>query len=141
MSGNVEVCSVGGELETQLNSFRFRREVSCAAIVMKVDRESQTIVLDEVLEDTSADEIRDSLPEHQPRFVLFTYPLQHSDGRSSNPLCFLFSSPRDCKPELQMMYAGSELSLVNKMQLQNVFEIRELEEFTEDWLKSKLRKY
>ena len=28
------------------------------------------------------------------RFVLFTYPLQHSDGRSSNPLCFLFSSPR-----------------------------------------------
>ena len=28
------------------------------------------------------------------RFVLFSYPLQHSDGRSSFPLCFIFSSPR-----------------------------------------------
>ena len=45
---------------------------------------------------------------------------------------------RDCKPELQMMYAGSKLFLVNKVQLQHVFEIRELEEMTEEWLVSKL---
>jgi hypothetical protein len=28
------------------------------------------------------------------RFVLFSYPLKHSDGRASFPLCFIFSSPR-----------------------------------------------
>ena len=45
---------------------------------------------------------------------------------------------RDCKPEMQMMYAGSKLFLVNKVQLQHVFEIRELEEMTEEWLVNKL---
>ena len=37
-----------------------------------------------------------------------------------------------------MMYAGSKLDLVNKVQLQHVFEIRELEEMTEEWLVNKL---
>ena len=37
-----------------------------------------------------------------------------------------------------MMYAGSKLYLVDKIQLQHVFEVRELEEMTEDWLVSKL---
>jgi hypothetical protein len=103
-----------------------------------VDKDTQSIVCEETLEDTSAEELRDSLPEHQPRFVLFSYPIQHSDGRSSFPLCFIFSSPRDCKPELQMMYAGSKLSLVNKIQSQNVFEVRELDELTDEWVHSKL---
>ena len=35
---------------------------------VKVDRESQTIVCDELLEDLEdIEELRDSLPEHQPR--------------------------------------------------------------------------
>ena len=47
---------------------------------------------------------------------------------------------RDCKPELQMLYAGSKLELVNKVQLQHVFEVRELEEITEEWLHTKLKR-
>ena len=39
-----------------------------------------------------------------------------------------------------MMYAGSKLYLVNKAQLQHVFEIRELEEMGEEWLVNKLAK-
>ena len=46
----------------------------------------------------------------------------------------------DCKPELQMMYAGSKLSLVKEAELTKVFEIRCLEELTEEWLNSKLIK-
>ena len=77
--------------------------------------------------------------------------------------------PRGCKPEMNMMYAGSKLSLVSKVAvvkevvvvvrvvvvvmvvvvmvtmalqvgLQHVFEVRELEELTEDWLTGKLAK-
>ena len=51
-----------------------------------------------------------------------------------------FSLVRDCKPEMQMMYAGSKLELVNKVNLQHVFEVRELEEITEEWLHTKLGK-
>lgn len=46
----------------------------------------------------------------------------------------------DCKPELQMMYAGSKLSLVKEAELTKVFEIRCLEELTEEWLNSKLKR-
>ena len=44
----------------------------------------------------------------------------------------------DCKPELQMMYAGTKLALVKEAELTKVFEIRELDELTEEWLHSKL---
>ena len=37
---------------------------------VQVDRESQTVVCDEELEDTSTEELRESLPEHQPRSKL-----------------------------------------------------------------------
>lgn len=59
------------------------------------------------------DDLREELPAHQPRFVAYSYCLKHDDGRISYPLCFIFISPSGCKPEMQMMYAGSKLSLVN----------------------------
>lgn len=95
----------------------------------------------QVLDDVTADELRDELPEHQPRFVVYSFALDHGDqGRVSYPMCLLFSTPRDCKTELQVMYAGTKLSLVKEAELTKVFEIRDLEELTDDWLQQKLRK-
>ena len=71
-------------------------------------------------------------------FLQYTYVQVHSDGRTTYPICFIFYSPRDCKPELQMMYAGSKLQLVAKCDMQHVFEVRELEEMTDQWLSAKL---
>ena len=39
-----------------------------------------------------------------------------------------------------MMYAGTKLSLVKEADLTKVFEIRELEELTDEWLKKQLLK-
>ncbi|CAG0912868.1 unnamed protein product [Notodromas monacha] len=140
MAQNVKVCEIDAGLKEKLRKFRFRKDESNAAIIMKVDREKQMICLDEVLEDCSVDELRESIPDHQPRFIVMSYKMEHDDGRVSFPLCFIFSTPRDCKPELQMMYAGSKLSLETEVELTKTFEVRELEELTEDWLKSKLSK-
>jgi hypothetical protein len=41
---------------------------------VQVDRDTQTVVCDDQLEDTSVEELRDSLPEHQPR-SLFPVPV------------------------------------------------------------------
>ena len=61
----------------------------------KVDKASQTIVCDEVLEDIEGvEELKESLPDHQPRFIVYTFKLSHNDGRSSYPMCFIFYSPR-----------------------------------------------
>ena len=102
------------------------------------------------------------------RYILYSYAYSHDDGRISNQLCFIFVSPQGTKPELQvctfrplammfplqlislfslntffspplkMMYAGSKLNLVNEIQATKVFEIRSVEELTEEWLKEKL---
>ena len=141
---SVPVCTIDPALQSQLKEFRFRRDsastsTSGRAIVMKIDRDSMTLVADETFDDVSANDLRDELPERQPRFVVYSFPLSHDQGRVSFPMCLLFSTPRDCKTELQVMYAGSKLNLVKEAGLTKVFEIRDLEELTEEWLAEKLR--
>ena len=120
MASNVCVCKPDKQLEEGIKQFRTRQDKpgQASALVMKVDKESQTIVLEELLENLeSLEELTDSLPDHQPRFIVYSCCLEHADGRNSFPMVFIFFSPRDCKPELQMMYAGSKLELVNKVRL------------------------
>lgn len=119
----------------QITSGSFNNPVK---IVVKVDREKQHIIIDEKLEDISIEELQESLPGHQPRYVVLSYKQEHSDGRISYPLCFIYFTPRDSHAELQMMYAGSKNALQTEAELTRSFEIRELEDLTEEWLLQKL---
>uniref|UniRef100_A0A8B9LD50 Glia maturation factor n=1 Tax=Astyanax mexicanus TaxID=7994 RepID=A0A8B9LD50_ASTMX len=125
------VCEVDPSLQEKLKKFRFRKETNNAAILMKIDMEKQLVILEEEYEDISLDDLREELPERH-------YKLTHGDGRVSYPLCFIFSSPVGCKPEQQMMYAGSKNRLVQSAELTKVFEIRNADDLSEEWLKEKL---
>ncbi|MEE6490625.1 hypothetical protein FKM82_015919 [Ascaphus truei] len=157
MSDSLVVCDVDPELKEKLRKFRFRKETNNAAILMKIDKEKQLVILEEeyegkysegqkktglfgafVLQDISPDDLQNELPERQPRFLVYSYKYVHGDGRISYPLCFIFSSPVGCKPEQQMMYAGSKNRLVQTAELTKVFEIRNTTDLTEEWLKEKL---
>ncbi|XP_040917200.1 glia maturation factor beta [Toxotes jaculatrix] len=138
MSESLVVCDVDQDLVKKLREFRFRKETNNAAIVMKIDKDKQLVILDEEHEDISPDDLKDELPERQPRFIVYSYKYQHDDGRVSYPLCFIFSSPVGCRPEQQMMYAGSKNKLVQTVELTKVFEIRNTEDLTEEWLREKL---
>ncbi|KAK2881752.1 hypothetical protein Q8A67_019020 [Cirrhinus molitorella] len=138
MSSSLVVCEVDASLQEKLKKFRFRKETNNAAILMKIDMEKQLVVLEEEYENISLDELREELPERQPRYIVYSYKLSHSDGRVSYPLCFIFSSPVGCKPEQQMMYAGSKNRLVQSADLTKIFEVRNPDDLTEEWLKEKL---
>ncbi|XP_034381284.1 glia maturation factor beta [Cyclopterus lumpus] len=138
MSESLVVCDVDEELVKKVKKFRLRKETDNAAIVMKIDKEKQLVILEEEHADISLDDLRDILPERQPRFIVYSYKYLHDDGRISYPLCFIFSSPVGCKPEQQMMYAGSKNQLVTTVGMSKVFEIRNTEDLTEEWLKEKL---
>uniref|UniRef100_A0A8D0KD66 Glia maturation factor n=1 Tax=Salvator merianae TaxID=96440 RepID=A0A8D0KD66_SALMN len=127
MSDSLVVCDVDPELKEKLKRFRFRKETNNAAIIMKVDKDRQLVVLEEEFQDISPEELR-----------IYSYKYCHEDGRISYPLCFIFSSPVGCKPEQQMMYAGSKNRLVQAAELTKVFEIRSTEDLTEQWLKERL---
>ncbi|CAG9863271.1 unnamed protein product [Phyllotreta striolata] len=136
--GSVNICSVTPEVKQALKDFRFRKGNDTAALVLKVDREKQEIIVDEKFEDISVDQLQESLPSHQPRYVVLSYRQAHKDGRVSFPLCFIFFTPRDSHAELQMMYAGSKIALQKEAELTRAYEIRELEDLTEEWLLEKL---
>ncbi|XP_068601489.1 glia maturation factor gamma [Brachionichthys hirsutus] len=138
MSSALVVCEVDDTLTAKLKKFRFRKETNNAAIIIKIDMRKQLVILEEEYEDISLDDLREELPERQPRFIVYSYKHVHDDGRVSYPLCLIFSSPLGCKPEQQMMYAGSKLRLVQTAGLTKVFETRNADELTEEWLKNHL---
>lgn len=105
---------------------------------MKVDREKQQIIIDEKLEAITIEELQENLQSHQPRYIILSYRQEHKDGRVSFPLCFIYFTPRDSHAELQMMYAGSKMALQRETDVTRGFEIRELEDLTEEWLLEKL---
>lgn len=105
---------------------------------VKVDREKQLVCIDEQIEDITIDDLQEQLPGHQPRYIIYSYKMIHDDQRVSYPMCFIFYTPRDSQIELQMMYAGTKRALAREADLTKTYEIRELDELTEDWLKENL---
>uniref|UniRef100_A0A1I7XJD0 ADF-H domain-containing protein n=1 Tax=Heterorhabditis bacteriophora TaxID=37862 RepID=A0A1I7XJD0_HETBA len=84
------------------------------------------------------EEIRDELPQQQPRFLLLSYSMNHGDGRISYPMCLIFYSPPGCSPELQMLYAGSRNNLVSECELTKNLEVRDADELTQEYIDSKV---
>ena len=99
----------------------------------------QKLVIEDTLEDVNAEMLQSELPERQPRFILYSFELDHGDGRISYPMCLIWSTPIGCKTDLQMMYAGTKLPLVKEAGITKVFEIRELDELTDEWLESRMK--
>ncbi|KAG4080306.1 hypothetical protein HA402_010798 [Bradysia odoriphaga] len=106
--------------------------------LVKVDRDKQLVCVDELIEQITMEELQEQLPGHQPRYIVYSYKMIHDDQRVSYPMCFIFYTPRDSQMELQMMYAGTKRALQKEADLTKVYEIRELDELTEDWLKENL---
>ncbi|XP_043474687.1 glia maturation factor beta [Leptopilina heterotoma] len=137
MSSN-KICDIEDDVKDALKKFRFRKSQTNAALILKVDKEKQKVCIDEFVEDIQMEEVQDLIPAHQPRYIVYSYKMEHSDGRVSYPMCFIFYTPRDIQMELQVLYAGMKLVLQREAELTKVFEVRELEELTEEWLKEKL---
>ena len=76
------------------------RPVTALRSTVKVDSETHTVYVDEHLEDLEGvDELRAELSEHQPRFVIYSCKIEHSDGRVSYPMVFIFSTPKGATGE------------------------------------------
>lgn len=123
-----------------MKKFRFQKHTTNSALILKVNREKQTLEVDEELENVELEDLQDTLPSHQPRFIVYSYKLEHDDGRVSFPMCFIFYTPRDAHMELQVMYAGTQRALAAAVGAPRLLEVREIDELTADWLQEKLKK-
>ena len=164
---NVQVCDFAEGLVDEVKKFRFSKAKCSRAIIMKIDIQKQLVssiyiyllcltnilrlilvnssclflklVIEDTLEDVTAEILQSELPERQPRFILYSFELDHGDGRISYPMCLIWSTPIGCKTDLQMMYAGTKLPLVKEAGITKVFEIRELDELSDEWLESRMK--
>jgi len=105
---------------------------------MKIDFKTLKVELDEELEDCDIEDIVDELPEFQPRYVFLSYAHDHGDGRHSFPLIFVYYCPSGVKPEQAMVAAGTKPEVTKLCGATKELETRDLEDFTEDWIKQKL---
>ncbi|ETE61767.1 Glia maturation factor gamma, partial [Ophiophagus hannah] len=121
MSDSLVVCDVDPALIEKLKKFRFQKETNNTALIMKVDKDRQLVVLEEEFQDISPEQLTTDMR------TMMGGSLTH----------FASSSPVRL-PEQQMMYAGSKNRLVQAAELTKVFEIRSTEELTEQWLKERL---
>lgn len=133
-----KICDISNEVKDELRKFRFRKDNINSALILKVDRDKQLVCVDELIDQITMEELQEQLPGHQPRYIVYSYKMIHDDQRVSYPMCFIFYTPRDSQMELQMMYAGTKRALQKEADLTKVYEIRELDELTEDWLKENL---
>uniref|UniRef100_A0A4X2KHG9 Glia maturation factor beta n=1 Tax=Vombatus ursinus TaxID=29139 RepID=A0A4X2KHG9_VOMUR len=76
------------------------------------------------------------LPPASNQLSCLQYSFEIDQNRESN--LYFNDEENGCKPEQQMMYAGSKNNLVQTAELTKVFEIRNTEDLTEEWLCEKL---
>uniref|UniRef100_A0A8D0NZH4 Uncharacterized protein n=1 Tax=Sus scrofa TaxID=9823 RepID=A0A8D0NZH4_PIG len=68
----------------------------------------------------SPDKQRDKLPEKLPRLDKYQNKYQHEKGSVTLPIVFLISNTLRIKPEIQLIYNGSEKEMLSHMELLKV---------------------
>ncbi|CAD5217453.1 unnamed protein product [Bursaphelenchus okinawaensis] len=131
------VCTVPEYVVERVKKFRFAKSKTTNALILKADKDTMKLQIEEELEDVIIEEITEQIPAHQPRFVLISFENKKDDGRITYPLCFIFYSPPGCSIELTMLYAGSRNNLVNLCELSKCAEVRDLEDITLEFLANK----
>eukprot|EP00794_Sanderia_malayensis_P019836 gene19836-21778_t len=130
MSSKVSICSIDPALKEKVKRLQFNKQKGNFAIICKIDADKLLVEEDTALTEEALDfgsdgltleDVANILPAHQPRYLIYSSVLNHSDGRVSFPLSFIFASPSGCKPEMSMMYAGSKLELVNHLDMTREF--------------------
>jgi len=96
------------------------------------------VVEDKLFDDISIENLVEQLPENSPRYIVLSYELNHKDGRRSYPLVLLYYSPASTKPETHMLYASAKTYFQQKADVTKVFDIRESDMLTDEWLQEKL---
>ncbi|KAH6585842.1 hypothetical protein BASA50_002100 [Batrachochytrium salamandrivorans] len=136
-----QTCQVADQTLKELKALRFRKEKSNAALILKIDLATLTIVKDEFLDNTTLADVSEALPDSTPRFIVISYEMKHRDGRVSYPLVgktyafeiiYRSTTLRIPRRSLQLFLFQSA-DITGK-----VFDLADLEELSDDWMVQKL---
>jgi len=132
------VCEIDDSIVEQFREWKKPRTLANAAFIMKIDVKNLKVVVDQVLEDVTLEDLQEEMPSAVPRYIVFAYKHTHKDERISYQLVFIYYAPPQIKPELAMMYSSSLQRLYSMLEIQKVFDARKASDLNEKWLLEKL---
>jgi len=137
-----ETVDIPQSIKDSLRKFRFaRRSAGSAALVIKINKEKLIMEEVEQFENISIEELADELPENSPRYVLLSYELNHTDGRTSFPLVLINWSPVTSEIGMLTLHASALINFQATADVSKVIEMRDgPEELTKEAIDAKLLK-
>merc|ERR1712194_92765 len=131
---SLQVATLDPSIEEAAKKIRFNKDKRSHAVIIKIKSKDRAVIIDQELEDVTMEDIVEELPEHQPRFIMFTFPFAHGDDRVSYPLAFIYVAPENAKLDLQMMYSGSLNEVAALLHTGKQYQVRHVDELSTPWL-------
>ncbi|PWN95797.1 glia maturation factor beta [Tilletiopsis washingtonensis] len=123
---SMKTVDIPTNLLERLKAFRMgKRSVGAAALVVKIDKKTLRMEIEEEFEGIALDELQEELPENSPRFVVMSYELEHRDGRKSYPLVIIYWAPPTSSMELATLYASAMSHFSTASDIAKVLDVRE----------------
>uniref|UniRef100_A0A7S3D584 ADF-H domain-containing protein n=1 Tax=Palpitomonas bilix TaxID=652834 RepID=A0A7S3D584_9EUKA len=131
--------AVDEEVLAVWKKFRTKQKTT-SAMIMKLNKEGSKIVLDELMEDTTCEDVAEELPESVPRYLIFSYRLERDDdvGRITFPLAFVYYMPENCNDRQRMLYSRPTKLLSDTLGLSKIFSCVDAEDLTSEWLQKEI---
>eukprot|EP01062_Namystynia_karyoxenos_P058522 TRINITY_DN50051_c0_g1_i1.p1 TRINITY_DN50051_c0_g1~~TRINITY_DN50051_c0_g1_i1.p1 ORF type:complete len:276 (+),score=107.17 TRINITY_DN50051_c0_g1_i1:83-829(+) len=126
--------TIKGEVSQAMKKLKFGgRDPKPTAVLLGIDKEGLTVVLDQVIEDAKIEDIQEEMPDIEPRYIFYSYTKTMPDGRVKTPLVFIFYSP-SCAPAHKSMAATRWKTEVGKcFDVTKTLEVRDVDDFTQEW--------
>ncbi|BFZ58935.1 hypothetical protein PYCC9005_006003 [Savitreella phatthalungensis] len=142
MASESRLFALSQETSKLIRDFRLKGgKLGTAYIAFAIDKKTHEVRPEEesavAIEDV--EELVDELPDNTPRFVLVSWALTHGDGRQSSPLFVVFWIPRTASTEMSTLYASAKVWFTEKCDVSKVFEIRDADDLTRDYIEEKLK--
>ncbi|KAL6075103.1 Glia maturation factor [Balamuthia mandrillaris] len=136
--GQTTTCKIPDEIKDQFLKFKTSKDQANHCFVMKINPKSLEVVVDYTSDNISIEQIAAELPPSAPRYIAYSYKWEHTDGRVSYPLVFIYYCPPGINTKLNILYASTKPIIVEALQVQKLLSVEDPEKMTETWLKEKL---
>mmetsp|Transcript_55474 Transcript_55474/g.135922 ORF Transcript_55474/g.135922 Transcript_55474/m.135922 type:complete len:138 (-) Transcript_55474:218-631(-) len=115
---------------------KFRQvNVDYAALVLKLDKDEETIVVDgDGYQEVSPEDLAEDMSDTSPRWIIWSVKIARDDGRVQYPLIPLYFSPKSCNERARMLYSSKTVQVSAEFELAKVHALSDLDDMTMDAL-------
>lgn len=111
------------------------------ALVLSIDVPGLAVTIDCLKDDILLDDLVEDLSDSNPCYIIYSYKFERDDGRTQYPLLLIFYSPPGSPINVKMLSTNTKRHIMDKFQITKVFDVQDMENISDQWLKQHLVKY